>query len=592
MLYMRIDHCLLAIALTAAVGTSAWARAPRISIKASSTYEDSQHDRSAEMAFDGRLDTSWCEGQAGAGVDEWLEIDFGESRDVTSLFIWGGDYAGGEQQFGERNRLKRAELVLTTTSGEQRREVEFGDRFTNQEVRVNAGLRKVRVVVKEVYSGSVFDNTHIAEIALDYPTRPSAASEDLEEWTSGKEHETLSAEHIEVLGKAFEECQAGENYSRNFKFIANTAVHGAAYMQQAVNEHVTPGYRAGFIDFDETAVKYLQKLKDVNAIPFLEVGVARATGDDYYWLLDLLKAFRAHETLISSRRPTIPNWGVTGLEPGALNGRNEPLAIDVNSAGRIYVADTGNNRVQWYTIDGRLEGAIGREAGIAWSWFGIEGDPYATGAAPGDGAKEFEQPVHLAVGNYDILAVIDSTLRVQTFDEEGNAVGDWTIPSDFRVLSGRGCATPIVTWWGDEFYFLLGKEVWGYKSTGEQVVKFETSDEILAGVILDGRLLVQHEGQEVIEYAIEDGFCQGKWLRKPVEEDGSEDWEMATDADDNLYVATDAGWAYVYNKRGRFVRKVKMFDNPKNAMRIAISPDMLYLYVTAQDTIHRIELAE
>ena len=43
-------------------------------------------------------------------------------------------------------------------------------------------------------------------------------------------------------------------WSINFKFIANTAVHGAAYMQQAVNEHVTPGDRAGFIDFDETAV--------------------------------------------------------------------------------------------------------------------------------------------------------------------------------------------------------------------------------------------------------------------------------------------------------------------------------------------------
>ena len=589
---MQFCRFIMVLALTVAFTASAWARPPRISIKASSTYEDSQNDRSPAMAFDGRLDTSWCEGQAGAGVDEWIEIDFGELRDVTSLFLWGGDFGGGEQQFGERNRLKLAELVLTTDGGEQRREVEFGDRFTNQEVRVNAALRKVRLVVKEVYAGSVFDNTHVAEIAVDFPTRPTSVSEDFEEWTSSKDHEGLSVLHEDALRKAFDECQVGENYSRNFKLIASAAVHGAPYLQQAVVEHVTPGYRAGFIDFDETAIKYLQKLKDVNAIPFFEIGVARASGDDYYWLLDLLKAFRAHETLISSRRPTIPSWGVTGLEPGALNGRGEPLGIDVSSGGRIFVADTGNNRVQWYTIDGRLEGTIGGEPGIAWSWFGIEGDPYATGAAPGDGPNTFEQPVHLAVGNYDILAVIDATLRVQTFDEEGNPVGDWTIPSDLRVLSGRGCATPIVTWWGDVFYFLLRNEVWGYRPTGEQVVKFEANDEILAGVILDGRLLVRHEGQEVIEYAIEDGFCQGKWLRKPVEADGSEDWEMATDADDNLYVATDAGWVYIYNKRGRFERKVRLFDNPKNAMRLAISPDMVYLYVTAQDTIHRIELSE
>jgi len=583
---------LIVAAVTILFAASATARPPRVTIDASSTYDDGQNDRSASVVFDGRLDTSWSEGQAGAGVDEWIEIDFGEFREITSVFVWGGEFSGGAKQFAERNRLKVAELIVTTDGGGQTHTVEFGDRYTHQEVRVNAQVRKTRLVIKEVYEGSIFDNTHIAEIAFDYPARVGEGSAAMSKWKEGKAYETELAAFEAALDKAFEECKAGESYSGNFKFLANAAVYGAPFMQQAVLDQVPAGYRGAFLDFDETAIKYLQKLKDVNVIPFLETGVARAMGEDRFWLEDLLKAFRAHEELISSRRPTIPNWGVQGLEPGALNGRGEPLSVDVNSSGLVHVADTANNRVQWYATDGRLAGGMGREAGIAWSWFGSEGDPYATGAAPGDGSKEFEQPVYLAVGNYDVLAVIDSTKRVQTFDEEGNALGDWVIPSEVQILSGRGCATPIITWWGDHFYFLLGREVWGYQATGEQVIKFETSDEILAGVILDGRLLVRHVGSEVMEYAVEDGFCQGKWLRKPVEDDGSEDWDMATDAEDNLYVATDAGWVYVYNKRGKFDRKIQLFTHPKNAMRIAVSPGMETLYVTAEDTVHRVDLSQ
>jgi len=188
--------------------------------------------------------------------------------------------------------------------------------------------------------------------------------------------------------------------------------------------------------------------------------------------------------------------------------------------------------------------------------------------------------------------VIDSTLRVQTFDDELNPIGNWTIPSDQPVRPGTGCSTPIVSWWGDIFYFMLGNEVWGYQTTGEQVIKFTTADEILAAVILDGKLLVRHTGRQITEYALADGFNQGGWLRKEVENDGSEDWDLATDAEDNLYIATDAGWLYIYNKRGKFVRSEQFFDYAKNAMRIAVSPDMTTLYITAEDTIHRFELTE
>ena len=574
------------------VATTASAKAPRVRVQASSSYEDGETDRGPEMAFDGRIDTSWSEGQAGAGIDEWIEIDLGRMTDVGTVSIWAGDFSDGTKRFGEQNRLKVAEIVFVSEEGAETRNLEFGDRFTRHELRIGKPIRKLKVSVKEVYQGSIFDNSHIAEIALDYPTRLGEGTVKLDKWMEGKEHGELAAAYVLARSDAYAGCKAGEEYSRNFKFLARAAVHGPLHIDEKVQELVPPGYRASFLQFDEEAIEKVQRLKDVNAIPYLETALARATGDDVYWIEDLVKAFRAHEILISSRRHNIPAWGTTGLEVGALNGRSEPVSMDVNSAGGVVVADVGNNRVQWFTTDGRSEKLIGKEPGIAWSWFGEEGDPYATGAAPGDGAGEFEQPVYAAVGNYDVLAVIDSTLRVQTFDEEGNAKGDWVIPSSFGVHPGRGCATPIITWWGDVFYFLLGREVWGYSPAGDQQVKFEVADQIQAGVVLDGKLLVRHESNEVIEYALVDGFQQGKWLKKPVDEDGSEDWDMATDADDNLYIATDAGWLYTYNKRGKFLRKLQMFGNPKDRMRIAVSPTMETLYVSAGDEIHRVDLSE
>ena len=575
-----------------ALATTAIGRPAKVRIEASSSYDDGETDRGAEMAFDGRIDTSWSEGQAGAGIDEWIQIDLGAFVDVGTLSIWGGNFSDGTKRHGEHNPVKVAEIVLTTEDGQETRTLEFGDRFTRHELRVGKPLRKVRLVIKEVYQGSIFDNTHVAEIALDYPTRLGEASVKLDKWMEGKEHEAAAAEYEEARSAAYAGCKAGEDYSANFKFLARAAIHGPPYLIDKVGELVPAGYRGSFLDFDEEAIEKLQRLKDVNVIPHLEGAGARATGDDVYWVEDLVKAFRAHEVLISSRRHNIPAWGATGLEVGALNGRDEPLSIDVNSEGRVVVADVGNNRIQWFTTDGRADKVIGREAGIAWSWFGEEGDPYATGAAPGADAGEFEQPVYASVGNYDVLAVIDSTLRVQTFDDEANAQGDFLIPASFSVHPGRGCATPIITWWGDVFYFLLGSEVWGFSPTGDKVVQFDTGETILAGVVLDGKLLVRHEGTEIIEYALEDGFKQGKWLKKPLDNDGSEDWDMATDAEDNLYVATDAGWIYIFNKRGKFVRKLQAFDNPKDRMRIAVSPAMDTLYVTAEDAIHQVELVE
>ncbi len=587
---MKYGHWLLVAVMASVLTIPA---AAKVGVKASSSYDDSETDHSAAMAFDGLLETSWTEGQAGEGIDEWIEIDLGELTDITTISIWGGDYSDGSKRFSEQNRIKRADVILTTEDGEVTKTMELGDRYTRTELRTGSKpIRKVRVVIKEVYSGSIFDNTHISEIAFDYPAKPADAAPKLDKWMESREYEANQEAYEESRKESYKKCKNGDEYSENFKYLASAAVHGPHFMWSKVQEYAPLGFRGSYIELDPEAVERLQRLKDVNVIPYLETAAARAVGDDQYWLEDLVKAFRAHEVLISSKRHNIPNWGTTGLEPGALNGLGEPLSIDVNTSGRIYVADVGNNRLQWFTQDGRVEGAYGKEAGVAWSWFGVEGDPYATGASPGEGPMEFEQPTYVAIGNYDIVAVIDAKKRVQTFNEEGAQIGNFSIPSDAYVGYGRGCGTPIISWWGDDFYFMIDKEVWAFKPTGEQIVKFETSSEILGAVIVDGKLLVRHQNREIIEYAIEDGFRQGSFLRKEVPEDGSEDWDLATDAEDNLYIATDAGWLYIYNKKGKFVRKMQMFANAKDKMRIAVSPLMDYLYVTAGDEIHKVDLSQ
>ncbi len=342
------------------------------------------------------------------------------------------------------------------------------------------------------------------------------------------------------------------------------------------------GRRLGMLQFHEGAIDMLGKLKDANAIPYLEIAAAGARSvDDREWLLETVDTFKAYQDLRRTMRATVPNWGSSGMEQGAFIGRGESLAIAADTEGNLWVSDIGNNRVQRLTPQGSPDKMIGNpERGIDFQWMGDEGKPYATGAKAGTGPTEFTQPYDLDVGNYDVLAVVDATLQVRTFDAEGAPKAQWKLESNYKPVAGAGVGTPLVTWLGDDFYFIVKDEVFIYSADGEAKGRYtlEGGPVQCAVIAAGGKLLVRHVGEQTItEYKPQDGFRQGAWVKKGVPEDGSEDWDMTTDDKDNVWVVTDAGNIYVFNKRGKFQRKYVAWERGRERPRIAVWSNVVYV---------------
>ena len=104
--------------------------------------------------------------------------------------------------------------------------------------------------------------------------------------------------------------------------------------------------------------------------------------------------------------------GVSGTGPGQFT---YPRAVAVDSEGRIYVADSGNNRVQVFNSDGTFL----RQWGSTCKLDTGEG-------CQGDGRGQFNEPWGIAVDKDGNVYVSDTwNHRIQKFDNQGNFVTMW-----------------------------------------------------------------------------------------------------------------------------------------------------------------------
>lgn len=126
-------------------------------------------------AIDGSLSTPWCEGVAGAGTGEWIELVFPGPVEVLEIGVSVGydreadDSDRPESLFTDNYRVKQLSLVF---SEEQQAMIVFEDVRGVQKISLADApggpivTTSIRLIIDETYRGARFQDTCIAEIEV------------------------------------------------------------------------------------------------------------------------------------------------------------------------------------------------------------------------------------------------------------------------------------------------------------------------------------------------------------------------------------------------------------------------------------------
>ena len=225
--------------------------------------------------------------------------------------------------------------------------------------------------------------------------------------------------------------------------LMDRAGDGPPYLRRQLSR-VPAGYRVQALPPDPDAIEALQKLEDANAIPAFEMAALRSAGNTQKRYELMTEYFYALQELIGGGNRNIPFWGQEGWEPGAFRSFGEPMGIEADQYGDLYIADIGNHRLQRFTSQGRHDRLWGSEPAIANVWFQGKRRYHVSGAAPGEKPGEFVNPVAIDMipgKDNDGFVVLDTaptghTLRLMLLPRA------WTRFLDTNT-TGASCLGPL-----------------------------------------------------------------------------------------------------------------------------------------------------
>jgi sugar lactone lactonase YvrE len=198
-------------------------------------------------------------------------------------------------------------------------------------------------------------------------------------------------------------------------------------------------------------------------------------------------------TALPDASPADMYSGGQGAEPGLFDG---PRGVATDRSGTVFVADTGNHRIQQFSSSGNLIGLIG---------------------GPGTGPGQFDRPTGVAVTTGGRLLVADAgNRRVQEFDALGAFVREWGGPDP-----GFGEPTDLAVD-GDRLFVLDAAErrvvrqaadgttiAWGGPGAGDGQLSEPTGIAFAAGRVIvadsgNGRVVVfDDQGKFVRSWPVE-----------------------------------------------------------------------------------------
>lgn len=557
---------------------------------ASSFATDGDGKHVADAGFDGLLTSGWGEGAMGDGEASWLEVDLGATTKIENLSIWPGNLKDGTSSFKQYGRPKTVQIhVDGKPVGEPLRIQDEMQRF---DVPLDVEGRVVRVEVVEAYGGIVFSDTYIAEVAVNFSEgERTKAVQKVDAWRASAEGQKLQAAFEEQVIAAYAAHKANSDDLDSMKFLMAAAGDGPEYLRKKVTSLVPIGSRAQAIVPDQKAMDAIRKLKDPNGIPGLEMAALRALGKEQKQINEVIEMFYAYSDLLSGGRRSIARWGETGWEPGALQSFGEPLAVETNRYGDVYVADTANNRIQRYTPEGVADKQWGAKSDISNVWFGAKRKWYAAGSVATTESAGFVNPVDLELlpgKDGDGFATLDSTGRVQIFDETGNPTIGWTMRVDGQMqpkVGGEGYLAWIPS--KKQLCVFIADDVATFTLDSEEVARWKVKDGVPNAVEVgtDGKLYMVF-GDKIISYN-PDGFRYGTVGDPKDLGEGFEDVDITVDENGALWALTDTGWLHVFKKPGKLDWSIRITEVPLQHPRLAVYQGIAFY--TDRDAVHRVD---
>lgn len=555
--------------------------------------------QSAALAFDGLLGTAWAEGAPDDGTGAWIELTFDKPTDVASVSLFPGYLGGADRELREYGRPKLVTLTFTVPGSDpvvkQERLLDPGETgpLRHDVILTVPGATALRITFDEVFSGGLYSETRLAEVAINLVAgdRPAPVTDAIT-WLQSEDGQKLAVAQRETAVGLYEAIKAAEFGDKpSFEQLKDWAADGAPYLREKVAK-LPWGFRLVALQPDKTSIEALLKLKDANAIPAIERAALRLTGDLAKDLSRRARLFDAYTELGAANVRNVPAWGQPGIAKGQLRGFGVPLDVAADAWGNLYVADTGNHRVQQFGEDTGVVGKVwgAKEPDVAEVWYYGSRDAYAAGSRPGEGAGEFVNPSDLAVAygkDGDSVFVLDAKGRLSEIGPDGAIARTVKLPAE----GGAGAGEVHVVTDGKAVVALFANEgfVYARKDWDAAPVKFELKEGAPASAVMfsNGKLGLVYESK-LIEYS-PDGFRFGDLLGDTLGT-GYENWAVTTDEDGRLWAVLDTGEVVKFKKPGKVDFRFPVGDYSLQNPRIAVFDD--HVFVSDQDRLVHVDALE
>ena len=492
-----------------------------------------------------------------------------------------------------KNCRKRPVIIMV--DGEQVGDpIRLTDNMRRFDIEVETKGRKIEIVVDKVFEGVVYSDMAIAEIAVNFPD--TSQGKRMEQWIASKDGSRRTEKFIEELNVAYNNCATAEfGDKESFDKIGQAAADGSPLYQQKVKAYVPDGFRIQSLPSDATAQKALRKLKDPNGVPYLELASLRSWGKERRLIQADAEYLLAYGDLIGGPNRNVRFWGEPGWSVGELQSFGEPLPLEVNRFGDIYVADIGNNRLQLYNPDGRSIRQWGNaKPDVTNAWYSRNRAYYTSGAKPGRKAGQFTNPVDVTLipeKEVDGFATLEANGRVQLFDSEGRTLISWTASPTYPPEGGLG-GTAYIAYLPKRDYIctILQDEGICFNRDAEELNRWPIPDGTPNAVeVLKNDKILMAFGDKIVAYNY-DGFRDRVVIDSKVLGDGFESLDMTVDEDNKLWILTDRGEAFKFKRPGKVEFKINAIDRAIRYPRIAVIEDILY--ITSDDRIEVVDIRQ